>query len=53
MTKWLNNFAYKTTINWWVFFIAFVAAAAVVLLTILVHSYKASRINPVQALRYE
>ncbi len=53
MTNWLNNFAFKTGINWWVFVISFLVAAVVVLLTVFIHSYKASRINPVKALRYE
>jgi putative ABC transport system permease protein len=53
MTKWLNNFAFRTSINWWVFIISFAVAAVVVLLTVFIHSYKASRINPVKALRYE
>lgn len=53
MNRWLSNFAYKTSINWWVFAIAFVIASAVVLLTVLFHSYRASRINPVEALKYE
>ena len=53
ITKWLNNFAYKTSIDWWVFAIAYIIAAIVVLVTVFFHSYKASRINPVKALRYE
>ena len=53
MNKWLSNFAFKTKINWWVFVISFAVAAVVVLLTVFIHSYKASRINPVKALRYE
>jgi putative ABC transport system permease protein len=53
MTKWLNNFAFKTSINWWVFFISFVIALVVVLLTVFIHSYKASLTNPADALRYE
>lgn len=53
MTKWLKNFAYKVNISWLVFVTAFVIATVVVLLTVLFHSYKASRINPVKALRYE
>src|SRR5664280_2779965 len=51
MTKWLSNFAYKTSINWWIFVISFAIAATVVLLTVFFHSYKASHINPVEALR--
>jgi len=53
MTKWLNNFAYKTDINWWVFVISFAIAATMVLLTVFFHSYKASHTNPVEALRHE
>jgi putative ABC transport system permease protein len=53
MTKWLSNFAYKTNINWWIFVISFAAAATVMLLTVFIQSYKASRINPIEALRNE
>jgi len=53
MTKWLHKFAYKTQIDWWVFVISFAVAAVVVLFTVFFHSYKASRINPVTALKYE
>ena len=53
MNKWLNGFAYHTTISWWVFAVAFAVATSVVLLTVLYHSWRASRINPVEALKYE
>ncbi len=53
MTKWLNNFAYKISISWWVFSIAFTIAAIMVLLTVFINAYKASHINPVKALMYE
>jgi len=53
MTKWLNNFSYRTNIGWWVFVLAFIIATVVVLATVFIHSHKASRINPVEALRYE
>jgi len=51
--KWLNNFPYRVEIGWWVFIVAFLIASIVVLLTVSIHSFKASRINPVEALRYE
>lgn len=53
MNRWLSNFSYKTTINFWVFVIAFVIAAMVVCATVFFQAGRASRINPVEALRYE
>jgi len=53
MTGWLNNFSCKTEIHWWVFAIAYSIASTVVLLTVVFHSYRASRINPTEALKYE
>lgn len=53
MTKWLNNFAYKVSISCWVFAIAFIIAVIVIFSTVFFHTYKASRINPVEALSYE
>ncbi len=52
ITQWLNRFAFKISIGWWVFAIAYLSATIVVLITVLYHSYKVSRINPVNALRY-
>ena len=53
MTDWLNGFAYHTSIRWSVFVVAFVVASVVVLFTVFYHSWKASRVNPVEALRHE
>ena len=53
MSKWLNNYSYRVTISWWVFFASFVAATIVVLSTVYFHTYKISRTNPVKALKYE
>jgi len=53
MTKWLSNFAYKTSISPVYFLISFVIAAIIVLLTVFIHAYKASQINPIEALRHE
>jgi putative ABC transport system permease protein len=53
LNKWLNNFPYRVDIAWWVFAIAFLMAALVVLATVYIQSRKASRVNPVEALRYE
>jgi putative ABC transport system permease protein len=53
MMKWLNNFAFRTSISPWVFLVAMGVAAIVVSVTVFFHSWKASRINPVEALHYE
>jgi putative ABC transport system permease protein len=53
MGRWLSNFSFKTTINPWFFVVAFIVSAFVVVATVFFHSYRASRINPVRALRYE
>ena len=53
MNKWLENFAYKTTLSWWIFALAGVLALGVALLTISWQSWRAATKNPVEALRYE
>ncbi len=53
MQKWLENFAYKTTLNWWVFALAGLIALMVALLTVSWQSWRTATKNPVEALRYE
>ncbi len=53
MNKWLENFAYKTTLSWWIFALAGLAALIVALLTVSWQSWRAASRNPVEALRYE
>ena len=53
MHKWLENFAFKTTLSWWVFAIAGALALIIALLTVSYQSYKAASRNPVESLRYE
>lgn len=53
MTKWLENFAYKTTLSWWIFALAGFAALIVAILTVSWQSWRAATRNPVEALRYE
>lgn len=53
ISKWLNNFAYKTEISWWVFLIGGFLALFITIVTISIQSYKTTIKNPVEALRYE
>ncbi|HYQ57103.1 MAG TPA: FtsX-like permease family protein, partial [Draconibacterium sp.] len=53
MNKWLENFAYKTTLSWWIFALAGVLALGIALLTVSFQSWKAATKNPVESLRYE
>lgn len=53
MHKWLDNFAYKTDISWWIFLVGGFTALVIALLTVSWKSWNAARRNPVDALRYE
>ena len=53
MNKWLEDFAYRIHIEWWVFAIAALVALLVALLTISYQSIKAAVQNPVKSLRTE
>ena len=53
LNKWLEGFAYKTSLSWWVFALAGLLAMGIALLTVSWQSWKAATRNPVEALRYE
>ncbi|NJB70218.1 putative ABC transport system permease protein [Saonia flava] len=53
MNKWLEGFAYKTNISWWVFALAGIVALAIALLTVSWQSFKAAMANPVESLKEE
>ena len=53
MSKWLQDFAYRTTIHWWVFLLAGVMALLIAAITISFQSIKAALANPVKSLRSE
>ncbi len=53
MNKWLQNFAYRIAISWWMFFLAGMLALGIALLTVSYQSIKAALANPVESLRYE
>jgi putative ABC transport system permease protein len=53
MNRWLENFAYRITINWWIFALAGIMALVIALMTVSRESWRAATMNPVDALRYE
>jgi len=53
MNKWLEDFAYKTSIEWWVFVVAGLFAVFIALSTVSFQSIKAALVNPVKSLRSE
>ena len=53
MTQWLENFAFRVDISWWIFIVAGLAALLVALLAVGYQSIRAAVANPVDSLRYE
>jgi putative ABC transport system permease protein len=53
MNKWLQSFAYRTNISWWVFLVTGVVAITIALLTVGFQAVKAAIANPVKSLRTE
>jgi len=53
MSKWLENFAYKTGLHWWIFVQAGLLVMGLALLTVAWQVWRAASRNPVESLRYE
>ena len=53
MNEWLQSFAYKIDIEWWVFALAGLLAVGIALMTVGFQSVKAALMNPVKSLRSE
>src|SRR4030095_1844439 len=53
MNQWLQDFAYRISIPWWIFLVAGLVAAAVALFTISFQAIKAALANPLKSLRTE
>lgn len=53
MYQWLQNFAYKTELSWWIFALAGIVAVTVAVLTVSWQSWRTATRNPVESLRYE
>jgi putative ABC transport system permease protein len=53
MHKWLQNYAYKAELSWWIFASAGMIALGIALITISWQSFRTAIKNPVESLRYE
>lgn len=53
MNKWLENFAYKTSLSWWIFVLVGLLVLLIALLTVSWQSWQAASRNPIEALRNE
>jgi putative ABC transport system permease protein len=53
MKKWLESFAYRIDIPYWVFLVAGIQAFIIALATVSYHAIRASKQNPSMSLRYE
>jgi len=53
MNKWLQNFAYKTDLSWWIFLSAALITFGIALITVSIKAIKAAIANPVKSLHTE
>jgi len=53
MDKWLQGFAYKTTLSWWIFALAALLTFSIALITVSIKAVNAALANPVKSLRAE
>lgn len=53
MDQWLQDFAYRIDLSWWIFALPSLIVIMVALFTVSIHTVKAARTNPAKSLRYE
>jgi hypothetical protein len=53
MNKWLEDFAFRTTISWWLFVLSGLAMLIIALLTLSIQTFRSATVNPVKSLRTE
>ena len=53
LNKWLENFAFRIGIQWWIFLLAGAMALVIAIIVVSFQSIRAAVANPVKALRYE
>ena len=53
MRNWLEEFAYRIQLSWWIFAVPSLAVVFIALITVSLHTLRAARTNPATSLRYE
>ena len=53
MNHFLDNYAYRISLSWWVFGLSGLLTLAIAIITISFHAIKAANANPIEALHYE
>ncbi len=53
VNRWLENFAYKTPMYWWVYLLAFIVIAAITVGTVTFQNWRVASANPVKSLKTE
>ncbi|MDL2212374.1 ABC transporter permease [Bacteroides sp. OttesenSCG-928-N06] len=53
MDNWLNGFAYRTTLSWWIFPLAGILISIITMITVIGQTHRTASQNPVTSLRYE
>lgn len=53
INRWLENFAYKTPMHWWVYLLSFILVSALTMLTVTFQNWRAANDNPVNSIKSE
>jgi len=53
VSRWLENFAYRTPMYWWVYLLAFLAVSAITVLTVTIQNWRVANDNPVKSIKTE
>jgi hypothetical protein len=53
MNKWLEDFAYRTNIGWWIFAFCGLSMLMIALMTLSIQTIRSAMANPVKSLRTE
>jgi putative ABC transport system permease protein len=53
VSRWLENFAYRMPMYWWVYLLAFIAVAAITILTVTIQNWRVANDDPVKSIKTE